>query len=260
MPDADPAANATATLLDQKGNQSSTEGLPAKDSTSGEPNRLTELLPDDLKSNAALANLDSVAALAKSFVDLKSLQGQSVRIPGDDASADERGKFFEKLGQPATKEGYEVAIAESLGQTSEDVDNFRKEVHALNLTKAQAEKLWKWSVDTATNKMNMALAKIQKDKADALATLQRPDQWGADTDANLALVNTVAMRFGGEELLTLMRETRIGDDPIMLKAWLAVGKQMSEDTLVGGNIQSASTEIPGEHRFTYDKSPKLQPK
>ncbi len=258
MPDKDPKDAGTATLLDQAGQPGDSQGQSGDGD--GQKSAWVTDLPEDLKGNATLGKFDSVAALAKGYIGLESLQGNSVRIPDENATAEERGKFFEKLGQPATKEGYEVAIAESLGQTSEDVDNFRKEVHALNLTKAQAEKLWRWSVDTATNKMNMALAKIQKDKADALATLQRPDQWGADTDANLALVNTVAMRFGGEELLTLMRETRIGDDPIMLKAWLAVGKQMSEDTLVGGNIQSASTEIPGEHRFTYDKSPKLQPK
>src|SRR3990170_781823 len=54
-------------------------------------------LPDDLRSHTALADIKDVGGLAKSFVNAQSLIGRSVRIPGEDASAEDREAFYQSL-------------------------------------------------------------------------------------------------------------------------------------------------------------------
>ena len=54
-------------------------------------------LPDDLKGNEALSNFESIDQLAKSFVETKKFQGESIRIPGEDAGEDAIKEFNTKL-------------------------------------------------------------------------------------------------------------------------------------------------------------------
>lgn len=54
-------------------------------------------LPDDLKEAPALKDVTDVGALAKQFVDQQKYLGNAVRIPGEDASEDDKKAFREKL-------------------------------------------------------------------------------------------------------------------------------------------------------------------
>lgn len=54
-------------------------------------------LPEDLKQDPSLKDFKGVDSLAKSYTELVKYQGNSIRIPGEDASEEARSKFFEKL-------------------------------------------------------------------------------------------------------------------------------------------------------------------
>ena len=60
------------------------------DGGNGDGGNWRDSLPDDLKGNAALANFEDVGQMAKSFVDMKSYQGNSIHIPGEDAGDEDR--------------------------------------------------------------------------------------------------------------------------------------------------------------------------
>lgn len=54
-------------------------------------------LPENLKADPSLSSFKDVAALADSFVRTKALVGSSIRVPGADASAEDRKAFIERL-------------------------------------------------------------------------------------------------------------------------------------------------------------------
>jgi len=56
-----------------------------------------EGLPEELKTEASLADFTDIPALAKAFVDTKAMVGRSVRVPGKDAGAEDWDKFHNGL-------------------------------------------------------------------------------------------------------------------------------------------------------------------
>jgi hypothetical protein len=56
-----------------------------------------EALPEEITSNETLKNFDSLEALAKGFIETKSMVGQSIRIPPEEAGPEARNEFLNKL-------------------------------------------------------------------------------------------------------------------------------------------------------------------
>jgi len=54
-------------------------------------------LPEEYRENAAFKDFKDIGGLASSFVNLQSMIGNSVRIPGEDASDEDRTAFNDKL-------------------------------------------------------------------------------------------------------------------------------------------------------------------
>lgn len=54
-------------------------------------------LPEDLKESEGLKKFGSVADLAKSYVNLEGLKGNSIRIAGPDASAEDKAAVYKKV-------------------------------------------------------------------------------------------------------------------------------------------------------------------
>lgn len=54
-------------------------------------------LPEDLKGNKALADIPSIESLAKAFIDTKASVGNSIRIAGPDASAEDKAATYQKV-------------------------------------------------------------------------------------------------------------------------------------------------------------------
>lgn len=61
------------------------------------PEEVIEQLPEDLRENPALVQFNDVADLAKSYVETKSMVGNSLRIPNADAGDEAYGKFIDDL-------------------------------------------------------------------------------------------------------------------------------------------------------------------
>lgn len=56
-----------------------------------------DALPEEIRGNASLANFQDVGQMANSFIEMKSFQGNSIHIPGEDAGEEDKAKFIEKL-------------------------------------------------------------------------------------------------------------------------------------------------------------------
>jgi len=65
--------------------------------TPTEPGSWLSALPQEYQDNQSLQETKSVEALAKRFIDVKSQVGNSIRVPGPDAPAEDVAKFKQSL-------------------------------------------------------------------------------------------------------------------------------------------------------------------
>lgn len=61
------------------------------------PSEILETLPEELQTDPSLVKFDSIQDLAKSYKEMSAFQGRSIRIPGEDAGAEARQEFINKL-------------------------------------------------------------------------------------------------------------------------------------------------------------------
>src|SRR5574343_475157 len=123
---------------------------------------LQDIISPDLLNTSNLKNFKSADDLAKSYVELQRMVGNSVRIPGADATPEAKKEFLDKikdldgvllkddpalldkLGRPAAPEEYAFELPEGVldidPSINSEVEEFKKVAHELGLTKEQAAK------------------------------------------------------------------------------------------------------------------------
>lgn len=173
--------------------------------------------------------------------------------PVEDKPADDKKQEGDK---PAEKkeddkpegapEKYEFQAAEGVELDTEALKEFEPVARELNLTNEQAQKL----VDVYPK----ILAGVQQRQVEAWQ--QTTEQWAADVKSdkeiggdklpsNLSAAQRALDQFGTPELKTYLNDTGLGNHPDLVKAFVKIGKAMSEDGMVtGGNDgQRSAAEV-----------------
>lgn len=257
MSNEDPTA-VSGTLLENPNadpaGQPKSDIAPVKQAQPQSPGWVKEHL-SEVEGSEKLGKFNGVAALAKAYLNLESYQGSSVRVPGDNATAEELNKFYEKTGRPPSPEGYELHISDDPGQGAEAAAAFRAQVHKLGLSKKQARDFWDWSAEYGRGHVKALQTEAQTKEQQGLNTLQ--GEWGVEYGPNVGKATRVIQRFGGPDALQFMQKSRVGANPIMMRMFVAIGNAISEDVLIGGTpvpaIPAGETEL-----FAYENSPDLK--
>ncbi len=221
---------------------------------------------DDLRSNAALANFKEIDSLAKSYVELKSYQGNSLHIPGEDTNEEQRAEFANKLvdkvpgvmlrpdmenpeqskefylsaGMPKESTGYEapeVEVPEGVTVDKDRGEFFKEVAHEAGLTKAQYKKVME-----AVTKADIESAVSTNDSHnEAVAALNK--EWGSATDERRQAALNIAEKTGAPEYL--IEGLKTGNIPPEMVKWayslsVAIG---GEGTNLISNQQSKSGRL-----------------
>ena len=154
-----------------------------------------EALSDDLKANDGLKKFESVDALAKSYVNLESLNGNSIRIPSSEATAEVKAESYQKimnhmpelmlrpnpdseeqmtefhrmLGVPESDDGY---VWEGEGLDGDTISELRKLATDTNMTKTQ----WKAYVNRMAE-MNDSTHQMREDSRVRMGA-ELKTEWG----------------------------------------------------------------------------------
>ncbi len=137
--------------------------------------------------------------------------------------------------QEGAPEKYEFQAGEGVELDAEALKDFEPVARELNLTNEQAQKL----VDAYPK----ILAGVQQRQADAwqaqteewAATVKADKEIGGDKlTANLGVAQRALDTFGTPELKEYLNGTGLGNHPELVKAFVKVGKAMSEDGVVTG--------------------------
>lgn len=140
--------------------------------------------------------------------------------------------------QEGAPEKYEFQAAEGVELDAEALKDFEPVARELNLTNEQAQKL----VDAYPK----ILAGVQQRQAEAWQA--QTEQWAADVKAdkeiggdkltaNLSAAQRALDLFGGPVLKEYLNTTGLGNHPELVKAFVKIGKSMSEDGMVDGSNQ-----------------------
>lgn len=149
--------------------------------------------------------------------------------------ATEKAEGEEKPAEKAAPEKYEFKAPEGVTLDSELLGEFEGIARELNLTQEDAQK----AVDIAA-KMQ---AKFQAKQTEVL--LEARTEWAKQTTAdkeiggtalaaNVAVAEKALATFGSPELRALLKETGLGNHPEVVRAFVKVGKAISEDRFVSG--------------------------
>lgn len=150
----------------------------------------------------------------------------------DDGKQEEKKEDDKPDGAP---EKYEFTAAEGVDLDTEALKDFEPVARELNLTNEQAQKL----VDAYPK----ILEGVQQRQAEAwqaqteewAATVKADKEIGGDKlTANLSVAQRALDTFGTPELKEYLNGTGLGNHPELVKAFIKVGKAMSEDGMVTG--------------------------
>ena len=133
------------------------------------------LVSDKVKS------FGDINGLLKSYSEAQSYIGGAVKIPGENATDEERGAFYAKLGRPESPDKYTWTPPEGISVEGATADNFKafKELCFKNgMTDRQVSAVmggWSDIVSDITSKRDELLAKVA---AESKAVLSAPNEWG----------------------------------------------------------------------------------
>lgn len=185
-------------------------------------------LPDDLKTNETFTGFKTVGDFAKHHLetagkvtDLEGKLAGAIVKPGDDATDEQRAAFRQAIGVPEKPEDYKLERPDDIPVNEGMEAWFRSEAHAADISQEAAQKLY--------NAWNTKLSQAREAaKTSCVDTLR--GEWKDSYDANLEITKRAAKQFGGDDIMTFFEETGLGNDPVMFRTFLNIGKAMMEDS------------------------------
>lgn len=209
-------------------------------------------LDEDTRGWLQTKGLADVGSLAKSARESEKLLGGMVKLPGKDATPEERDAFLNKLGRPAKADDYQFTVPkdmpEGLPYDGEKAKSFKQMAHKLGLTQAQTTELHDFYIAEqvgAYNGIGEQSKAAMTAKAEA-ATDVLVKEWGPidgeTARMNFEIANKVFTQTpGGAEMLAELQEIGlVGPNkeilsPAVAKVFAALGTALyTEDGVLRG--------------------------
>jgi hypothetical protein len=204
-------------------------------------------LDGDLQKNERFTQFKTISDMGKTLLDL---EGNSVRIPGEKATDEERKAFHSKIGVPDAPDKYELDTVDVKEYTKEADKMFRELMLKSNVPKSAAKGVHKAFTDMIKQGYEMkAKAETDRKAAEqaaldgAVNTLK--DTWKGETfKANTELAHRAwknVISWAGikdEEGNSFLSDTKIGnlsigDHPMFLKLFHAIYGKIADDSTGG---------------------------
>jgi len=168
----------------------------------------------------------------------------SVKVPGDDASAEEWDSFMRAVGKPENPDGYELS-----GADESTLSEFKTMAHEAGLTKKQASALFERYMKLATSQREAIQKRMVEQKEQVETKLK--EEWGKDYDANINAMQRFAKKFGSPEAAKAIAELGIGNNETLIKMFVNAGKALSNDTLEDGTPVKSNNEPRGTLTYPW---------
>lgn len=219
-------------------------------------------LPEEIRGAESLVKFDDaenpLIALANGYLGAeKAVGADKVVLPGQGATDEEKRAFWSAIGCPESVDGYTPPTDNISKHFDADLfDTMREDAHRLGVTPQQLAGL---------SRAMDARAVMRMEQAETKQT-QQIEQWHAELhqkhgdafDQNMELVWNTAHDFGGEEFVTLLKETGLNNHPVMVNTLVKFARAMAEDEIMGGGGAQRFANTP-EQAMTELNALKLDP-
>ena len=189
-------------------------------------------LSEEVRSDKSLENIKDIEGLAKSYVHAQKMVGSDkIPVPNKYATDKDWDAVYEKLGRPKSADGYKYDLPQDKQVDEASLKEFSSQAHKLGLLPGQAQGMVKFYNDITAKSLqdadNKALA------ARETSTKELKQEWGQAFDQKVSQAATLAKSVGATELLdaNLADGTKLGDHPVMIKAFAELAGKMGEDTI-----------------------------
>ncbi|MFA2493517.1 peptidase [Escherichia coli] len=170
--------------------------------------------------------------------------------PADGENKDVKQPESEKPKEEKKTEGapeaYEFKAAEGVELDTEALKDFEPVARELNLTNEQAQKLVDAYPKILAGVQQRQVEAWQKQTQDWAADVKADKEIGGDKlTGSLSKAQQALATFGTPELKQYLEETGLGNHPELVKAFVKIGKAMSEDNMVsaGNTGQRSAAEV-----------------
>jgi hypothetical protein len=207
--------------------------------------------------------LTSPADAVKVALDLRKANSSMIRVPGKDATAEERAKFNKAIGVPETVEGYKFDLGREPTEADKAIQGNLAKIALENGIPAQAM--------TAMSKAVAEMAQAAKAEENRVAVAAREaneatlrKEWGADYEANKTLASRAVQAFGEvkshPEVVELFEKTivngqKLGDHPVLMRIFGNIGRRMGEGEFIGAVGADQRTSLQSELNEIMTKNP-----
>lgn len=142
---------------------------------------------------------------------------------------------YAKMGRPETAEGYELPVPE--GDTGEFAKAASQWLYDAGLSKQQAQALIASYNAHGAAQMEAHHAAIAQQVEKDMTSMKQ--SWGADFDANSAIVRTAVNTFAPPEFIEMLDKAGMINSPVIANMFLKIGTAISADTAAGATKSSA---------------------
>lgn len=202
-------------------------------------------LPEDLRSHASMAKFTSAEALARSYISAEGMIGRDkIVLPRDANDAEALDRAYAALGRPENADGYTYKPPADLPQgvvfDEGLLKTYAAAAHKHGLNQTQFEGVAGMFLDHLTQGASAAATASEAALKQGEGLLKR--EWGERYDTNMRISREAVRSFGGDELVTFLDESGLGNHPILVKAFTKIGAQtVGEEKLLGGARDAALT-------------------
>lgn len=223
------------------------EGAPPPKATVTIPDNWKEALPEDLRGQAWLKNINSVEALAKSYQNAQKLVGaDKIPVPTKNSTPEEWKNVFRKLGNPEKLEEYKLELPKEIEIEEEMLKGLTKVFHDNGILPNQARSLIEY-IDKVDKEIIAKLDQQRKD-AQAASVMGLKKEWGSTYEEQIAKAKAALIEFTSPEERKAFQDSGLGYDPLFIKFLNKVGDTLSEDKILGAGGSGNGVPTPLQAR------------
>ena len=222
-----------------------TTTLTSDQTTTEQPKEVDfkSLIPEAYKEEKSLHNFSNMDDFVKSYLHSQKLVGaDKIAIPNKYSTDEDWKKVYKQLGTPETGEGYKYKLPEDHKIEDDTLKSFSNEAAKLGLLPNQANGVMNYYNEIIKQGLSDQAAQQKTAQDEAVVELRK--EFGASYQKEIQSAKNLVHATLGKEFIdnSLLQDgTRLGDNPIVIKAFAKLANKLSEDDIVKGDVPSYLT-------------------
>lgn len=208
----------------------SSESAPATDAPVSDATSWKDSLPEEIRSDPSLNDINDIGNLAKSYINGQKLIGKDkIALPGKEATEAEMNDFYSSLGRPADPKEYtfdKPTLPEGISYDQDFEDAFKGVAHAAGLNPQQAKQIYDGYHEYVNNQAATNSEGNQLQHAEWVDSIKK--EFGKAYSEKIDLATRAVETYGGPELKEWLDSTGMGNNPMFVKLFAKVGEGLAE--------------------------------